>query len=281
MKRIIALLVFPIAFALAPAHAETTLCTEITSLPATITTQGMYCLHKDLSTNVSSGTAIDIRTNNVTLDCNNWKAGGLAAGLSTNATGIQASGRQNITIRNCGVRGFRTGISLSGGAGHLIEDNRVDNSTVTGIYLMGDAVTVRSNRIIDTGGRPGSGVSYGIEVNHTSSGALISDNQVINVTVAGNPNGNAFGMRFGGIGHEISRNLFVNIMPAGTASAYGTYGAGGSLASLRDNTAINSASTPGVGIEGGTSASQCRDNMTSGFITPLAYCVDVSGNAGS
>ena len=41
----------------------------IDSLPATITTQGTWCLRGDLATSVTSGNAITIATNNVTIDC--------------------------------------------------------------------------------------------------------------------------------------------------------------------------------------------------------------------
>ena len=280
MKQVVSLLALATACALTPAKAETTRCTEITSLPATITTQGAYCLHKDLSTNVNSGAAIEIKTNNVTLDCNGWKVGGLSAGISTNARGIYAWNRQNITIRNCGVRGFHIGINIGGGAGHLIEDNRVDNSTIIGMVLRGDAITARRNRIIDTGGRLDSAYSVGISLSGT--GTSISDNQVVNVTVTGSSSGNGYvyGISFTGTGHEIARNQLINLIPAGAGGAYGTVG-GGSGSSLRDNTAINSTPTNGWGFDGGSSGSQCRGNMSRGFTTVLEYCTDVSGNAGT
>jgi len=78
-----------------------------------ITSQGVYCLNHDLATAMTSGNAIDIQTNNVTVDCNGYKIGGLAAGPSSVAYGIHAdTTRQNITIRNCGIRGFVEGIYL-------------------------------------------------------------------------------------------------------------------------------------------------------------------------
>src|SRR5690606_9034000 len=52
----------------------------IDSLPATISQQGVWCLRKNLSTNISTGHAITIAANNVTIDCNDFKIGGLAAG---------------------------------------------------------------------------------------------------------------------------------------------------------------------------------------------------------
>jgi hypothetical protein len=69
-------------------QAETVNCTAITALPYTISTQGVYCLTGNLSTGMTSGSAITIATNNVVLDLNGFKIGGLAAGPDTNATGI-------------------------------------------------------------------------------------------------------------------------------------------------------------------------------------------------
>ena len=71
-----------------------------TSLPAVITVQGVYCFTDHLSTAMTSGHAIDIQTNNVILDLNGFKLGGLAGGLGTLAIGVHAINRQNITIKN-------------------------------------------------------------------------------------------------------------------------------------------------------------------------------------
>src|SRR5688500_5888635 len=103
-----------LAFHPREARAETyqTCAGFIDALPATITTQGVWCLRKDLGTAMASGAAITIATNNVTIDCNNFKVGGLAAGAGTQAVGIQVSGKQNATIRNCAIRGFYRGAVL-------------------------------------------------------------------------------------------------------------------------------------------------------------------------
>src|SRR5690606_36206278 len=92
-----------------PAAAETTECMEIQSIPAVISTQGVYCLKRHVSGALATGSAIAVNTNNVTIDCNEFKIGNLAAGPGTQAVGIIASNRNNVTVRNCGVRGFQTG----------------------------------------------------------------------------------------------------------------------------------------------------------------------------
>ena len=47
--------------------------------------------------------ALQVTSNNVTLDCNHFKLGGLPAGAGTLAIGI-ASYRDNVTVRHCHVR---------------------------------------------------------------------------------------------------------------------------------------------------------------------------------
>src|SRR5688572_11288780 len=62
----------------------------VESLPATIGSPGQWCLRRDLSTAQTSGAAITVAANNVTLDCNDFKLGGLSAGLDTLAHGMAA-----------------------------------------------------------------------------------------------------------------------------------------------------------------------------------------------
>src|SRR5215831_2499821 len=111
--------------------AETTVCTAITTVPFTITVQGIYCLTQDIETNLADGNAIEIATSNVELDLNGYKLGNLSAGPGTTATGIHALDRKNITVKNGTVRGFVEGIRLedvSSGVsqGHIVEDIRAE-----------------------------------------------------------------------------------------------------------------------------------------------------------
>ncbi|SMH48236.1 right-handed parallel beta-helix repeat-containing protein [Mesorhizobium australicum] len=141
-----------------PAQAERTDCISITSLPQTITAAGVYCLKQDLSTAITSGNAITINANNVTIDFNDFKLGGLAAGPATGANGVFATNRKNITIRNATIRGFRNGVLFSGAgsSGSVIEDNLVEGSTFTGITVAGSGIVVRRNRVVNTDTTPPS-----------------------------------------------------------------------------------------------------------------------------
>ena len=265
-----------------PAAAETyhACAGFIDTLPATITTQGTWCLRADLSTSMASGAAITIATNNVTIDCNDFKLGGLAAGDATQAIGISAQSRFNATVRHCNVRGFHYGTLLTG-AGHAVLDSRFDNSTYVGVFIAGDGSVVRGNRISDTGG---STVQYksnafGIYFDSTYAGTLL-DNFVQGVYATPGSNSAAYGALIYFVRGEAARNTIASLEGAGTGQVYGISNnmAGGGHAVIRDNTIAVGTwdDLAGVGIS--CSGSIARDNTTSGFTTALLSCADGGGN---
>jgi parallel beta-helix repeat protein len=146
----------------------------ITTLPATLSSQGVYCLRQDLVASLASGDAILVAANNITIDCNDFKLGNLGAGQSTTATGIRATARLNTTVRGCTVRGFDSGIVLDGG-GHRVEDNRVENNYRFGIHVTGAPGIVRDNRVNDTG--PGFGGDRAAAI-RVEDGVDVVDNTV-------------------------------------------------------------------------------------------------------
>jgi hypothetical protein len=134
----------------------------IDALPATITTQGTWCLRQDLDTSATSGNVIEIQINNVTIDCNGFRMRGSGGGPSTTATGIYAAGRLNITIRHCTIRGFSLGIQVAAGSGVIVENNLLDQSRFVGINTSGAGSIVRGNIVTNSGGAPARGQVYGI-----------------------------------------------------------------------------------------------------------------------
>jgi hypothetical protein len=269
-----------------PARAETSNCTNITSLPAVINTQGVYCLKQDLSTAATSGAAITIDANNVTLDCNSWKIGGLAAGTGTATRGIRANNRVNITIRNCTIRGFHVGIELNTigahAAGyHLVEDNRLDLNTYKALDLEGDGTTVRDNFIFDTGGSTLTPHAYGMDV---SDNADVIGNTVGGVAGTAGGNGALVGIAMNGnIGGEASRNRVWGLVADGTGNFRGIWSNGGRPV-IRDNSVINhAASNPPAAGDYGLVCNQAtavaRDNVVSGFgapATPVLNCTSIA-----
>lgn len=122
----------------------------IEALPAVIGTQGTWCLDANLATALTSGIAIEVVTNNVTIDCTGHKIGGLSAGPLTETVGVQAVERINVTVTGCNLRGFKSAILLSG-AGHLVERNRIEASTFRGIGMDAEQGIIRDNFVFNTG----------------------------------------------------------------------------------------------------------------------------------
>jgi hypothetical protein len=172
----------------APARAETLNCTPILALPATISQQGVHCLTGNLSTNQTSGAAINVTVPNVTIDLNGWKLGGQGAGADTTATGFQ-SNQANVTVMNGIVRGFYRGAYLSG-RGSVVRDMLLDQNTAQGVYVAGEGAVVAHNHVVATGG-PGHAslgiLSTGIEStieNNVVSG--LSGSSVYGIHLTGN-----------------------------------------------------------------------------------------------
>ncbi|MGA9852580.1 MAG: hypothetical protein WBR15_06580 [Gammaproteobacteria bacterium] len=158
-------------------QAETVNCTPITSLPATITTPGIYCLTGNLGTSQSSGNAITITANYVTLDLNGHKLDGHTAGTGTTAIGISSTGT-DVTIKNGIVRAFYRGIYLTG-AGAVVQDMLIDSNTFIGITADGIGSLVEHNQVVNTGGA-GTGAAIGIDIE--GSNETVSNNIVSGVT---------------------------------------------------------------------------------------------------
>ncbi|WP_167285318.1 right-handed parallel beta-helix repeat-containing protein [Marilutibacter alkalisoli] len=250
----------------------------IDSLPATIGTQGTWCLRKDLSTGMSSGNAITVNANNVTLDCNGFKIGGLAAGVGTNANGIRADNRFNLTVRRCNVRGFRAGIHTSGGGGHLIEHNRLDGNTLVGLAIQSSASRISSNHVIDTGGSTATtGFAEGV---FATSGVDIVDNTVSGVLPT--PNGSGIGWAYGiyansNDGGTITGNRVRGLVPAGAGAARGIYDLQAGRAIVRGNDVQGNGGSGSVGVHCSNNKGTARDNLIAGFETGIQNCL-ASGN---
>jgi len=238
----------------------------IDSLPATLSSQGTWCLRKDLSTAIAAGTAITIATNNVTIDCNGFKLGGLSGGPQSEATGVSADKRLNAIVRNCTIRGFRVGVSLagSGSGGHLVEDNRFDQVLALAIDVQGDGNLVQRNRIFDTGSATGDATAI-------HAAADIRDN-----TIEGIFGANTAGIRATGRATEVSGNRIRNL--TGT-SATGVFATGGNQ-SVLDNRIMGPdvGRASGAAIHGNDQPTYCRGNITASFSAGLYLCQDNGGN---
>lgn len=252
----------------------------IDSVPASISAAGTWCLRHDLSTSIGSGAAITITASNVSIDCNGYKVGDLAAGAGTLATGISGNGGAlyNLGVRNCTLRGFAYGIFLISGSGNggnlVIEDNLIDQSRRAGAYVNGGRNLVQRNRISNTGGGWGVGSPSGLYgpadyIDNVVDGVL-GDETLASTSPTGIHTGGFSLVR----GNRIS-----GIRSIGSGYSTGINAEGQGFVTNNRVTATNAA-TPGNGIVGDVYFyGYCAGNTIANFVTAMAYCNDLGGNA--
>jgi hypothetical protein len=250
----------------------------ITSVPAVITTQGTWCLKQDLTTSVATGNAITINANNVTIDCNDFKLGGLAAGLSTQTNGIYAQDRLNETVRHCNIRGFYRGVYFVGNAsgGHVIEDNRFDGNTYVGLDLQGEGSVLRRNRLFDTGG---STLATSVYAVITTDSVDILDNTISGVIARAGTGGFVAGITtIVNVGGSLNGNRVRGLVPDGAGGSFGIYNSDSVRLSIRENDLTGNAGAGSQGIACFTGSGRAIDNVINGFVTGLNACNDDGGN---
>src|SRR5262249_15158039 len=81
-------------------------CVGFIDVPTLIPRPGTWCLRQNLGTSITSGAAIWVNADYVTIDCNGFALDNLEAGSRTGATGVLSYRYSGITVRNCAIRGF-------------------------------------------------------------------------------------------------------------------------------------------------------------------------------
>ncbi len=262
----------------ASANAETIDCTEITTIPTVITVQGVYCLKGNLLTSLTSGNAIDIQTNNVTIDFNGFKLGGLAAGTGTLARGVYAENRKNIVLRNGSIRGFYYGVYLDENAGtssgHLLEDLILDGNRAVGVIVEGTGMVVRNNRIVNTGPTDIATSAYGILMQNSENSQIVGN--FISKTTETSWTRGVYVASSSLI--EVRGNTVLDT--DGATSDRGIYIFDGTDSTVIDNRVLNAAGTGtnGITAAGTSSGINCIGNTVAGFTTATSGCDYTSGN---
>lgn len=285
-------------------RAETTECTGIASLPATITVPGVYCFKQDLATSQTSGAAITVTANSVTLDMNGWKLGGLTGGPNSQADGVVGTNIKNFILRNGTIKGFRKGVSLVGigteGEGHIVEDMLLDANLLMGISVNNvSRYQVRRNTVLNTG----NGTKGVVGISATGNSAIIADNFVSNVNGKNYPTITT-GMDIQVIDGTVERNTVTNVtsdglgfgilvmgsnnlvvqsnkvIGLGNAAMSGIYLSIGNGIMLLENvvTSVLTTAATGIAIESNVANVSCIRNVVDGFTTPMEPCAFEAGN---
>jgi len=253
----------------------------INSLPATITTPGVYCLTQQLSTSIGSGNAVTVNADDVVIDCNDHRIDGSAAGTATAAVGVFAGNRARITLRHCAISGFNTGAKLTG-SGHIVDGNEFIADTQIGLFIEGlvrnaDSL-VTENRVIDIGGSTTGAAAYGI---YAHQGVDLFDNSVsyVHANDVGSGSANAYGIFTTSTNHgaTVRGNRVRAVVKGSSGLAYGIYNDTSRHVILRDNDVSNRTNGKfDIGIYCSTSSSAGRNNVIHGSVQAISTC----GNAG-
>jgi hypothetical protein len=255
----------------------------VTAVPVTIQTPGTWCMKQNLASPSTSGAAISIYADNVTLDCNHFRLDGSAAGINTQAQGISTGGR-NLIVRNCDVRGFYYGLWVGNQGGfdgytgnHNIHDNLFSGNTYQGMRVTGKNSIIRHNRVLNTGGSPSSGAAIGISIN----GAI----DVIDNTIAGVSAGGNSGADTGIFVEDIPGANIIGNRVRGVRGVPDTLNASGIFTRtsmvVRDNELIGDASAGvGDGIFCYSGQALVKKNVINGFPVGIGSvnCIDAGGN---
>jgi hypothetical protein len=265
------------------ATAEVNQCTEITSLPFTITTSGTWCMKQDLTNPTPAGGpatpldgAIQVQSDNVTIDLNGHTLLNDSPGEAAEMNGITAFYRTNIIVRNGQIRGFKHGILLGGitSSRHLVEDIRADDISQFGIYVIGANSVIRNNIVTNTGPSDFGDEAAGIVVVFAENG-IIENNMVANVTETRS----AIGIgATAGARLRINGNSVFDVDDATEKSGIMVFSI--QNAEVGDNHLINQDAAGSTAIidKGFSSAVGCFGNRASNFATLQAGCDTVSGN---
>jgi hypothetical protein len=167
----------------------------IDSLPFNIGQSGRYYFDSNLTYNTTSGAAINVNTNDVTIDMNGYSL--IGPGQTGNTTdGIAAlSGREGLkvmngTIRNFGSQGIKS--SNSSSDGNQVSKVRIAAVGDEGIWLAGKGNLINDCVLDNVGGLSGIRIGTGVVrntavINATGNGisasaAIIIDSIVTNAT---------------------------------------------------------------------------------------------------
>jgi hypothetical protein len=252
-------------------------CTVISTVPYVISTAGVYCFAGNLEFESTSGSAIQVNTDNVVIDLGGWTLDGTTAGSGTLAKGIYGYQRRNITVRNGTVRGFFEGVQLEDNIpphdtsmGHIVENLRMDQIYKAGLRIDGRGNIIRENLVINTGNTTADSANkntaFGIHIRGPA--ARVLDNEIVSVQTGTDP----FGLTINSAHGSVAEGNRIHDLD-------GTNGYGIRIEDSDDVFIVNNrVSAVENAISFINSIGKYRDNLTSNVTTAYSGGTDAGGN---
>ena len=269
--------------------AQSSDCTVIGSIPATIGSPGKYCMAADAMVDMTVGVAITIASDDVTLDCRDHTLSNAASANDGSSIGIFASSVANIIVRNCRVvGGFTDAIHIhqpmaqyNSAFYYRIEDNYIVGPWRYGIVASGSAVEVRGNKIWDVGGQasgPAVGMRLGGAVQSANKFQIVEDNYILGTK---SPVNNAFAIFSDGSIGSVFRDNTISGTAASSTGSFRSYGiriATGSANTVRDNHILGRGLPNEYGIHLPPAGNLCFHNRVGVSLAPYTGCDTGNGN---
>lgn len=252
-------------------------CTSINTAPITITASGHYCLASNISATTN---AITINASDVVLDCGGHVINGTGVITSSTAIGVRASERNNITVKNCTIKGFAEGIVITG-FGNSVTDNIVTGSLVRGIKMTGENNLIRDNWITDIGGTTLTSSAYSVTAGILSTGTTdIRSNIVSGIEARAQSGRGAYGIYSGANdAGTMDSNTVRNLIADGSGLSMAITAYNSTNAVMINNQASNPPSTYGYAFYCSGSGSISKGNIAQGYAYgQTSACADGGGN---
>ena len=259
--------------------------TESTPLACGDTITADTTLDANMTCGGVSSHAINIGADNITLDCGGFT---LTGDLSPDNIGVDNVGYDGVTVKNCNVTNFETGIHFGSGANNAIITDNTANANSTGFHIQnGSSYTVTGNTTNSSIVLPGNAGGYGMFITDLSD-SNIADNIASsntydgiklssglgNNTITGNTtNFDRFGIALDGISNNTLTNNTTD------SNIYGIIISGGANNTLTGN--IANSNRYGIQI-GGSSSNTLTGNTTNsnsvGIVLGTASFNTLTGN---
>lgn len=121
--------------------------TNVSSCGTLSTPNVQYVLTQSISSN---GTCITLNADNITLDCNGSSIIGNGSWY-----GINSSNAKNVSISNCDISAYNSGIFVNYASGLLVSNATLHNNSYAGLYILGQFNNLTISNIEAFGNRDG------------------------------------------------------------------------------------------------------------------------------
>ncbi|MEM3690200.1 MAG: right-handed parallel beta-helix repeat-containing protein, partial [Candidatus Micrarchaeia archaeon] len=131
-----------------------------------ITECGVINESSELAANlISEETCLKIGKNDITIDCKEYK---IIGANNTDSYGVEIDGKTNITLKNCLIKNYGTGVYITNSSRIHLFDIQINENRISGISIM------YSDNVVADGIRAFTNWRYGVEITSSENVELLN-----------------------------------------------------------------------------------------------------------